>query len=65
MIPRARVDVVRADEPIADVVASMGAGHTRYPFVGAPATTCWASSTCTTSSASTRAAPPPTTPGPP
>lgn len=35
MIPRARVDVVRADEPIADVVASMGAGHTRYPVVGA------------------------------
>ncbi len=65
MIPRARVDVVRADEPIADVVASMGAGHTRYRSSAPPATTCWASSTCTTSSASTRAAPPPTTPGPP
>lgn len=35
MIPRARVDVVRADEPIADVIARMGAGHTRYPVVGA------------------------------
>lgn len=34
MIPRALVDVVRGDEPIGDVLARMGAGHTRYPVVG-------------------------------
>ncbi|MFD1813884.1 hemolysin family protein [Rhodococcus gannanensis] len=34
MIPRARVDVVHADDPIEDVLARMGSGHTRYPVVG-------------------------------
>ncbi|MFF0817022.1 hemolysin family protein [Rhodococcus sp. NPDC003318] len=34
MIPRALVDVVRADEQIGDVIARMGSGHTRYPVVG-------------------------------
>ncbi|EME17444.1 hemolysin family protein [Rhodococcus triatomae] len=34
MIPRARVDLVRAGDPIADVLAQMGSGHTRYPVVG-------------------------------
>lgn len=34
MIPRSRVDVVRADEPIADVLTRMSTGHTRYPVVG-------------------------------
>jgi CBS domain containing-hemolysin-like protein len=35
MVPRSRVDVVRADEPASDVIARMGSGHTRYPVVGA------------------------------
>lgn len=35
MIPRSRVDVVPADEPVAGVVTLMAAGHTRYPVVGA------------------------------
>ncbi|WP_342660156.1 hypothetical protein Rruber_04767 [Rhodococcus ruber] len=34
MIPRARVDYVRAGEPITQVLAKMSAGHTRYPVVG-------------------------------
>ncbi|MFC4377758.1 hemolysin family protein [Nocardia halotolerans] len=34
MIPRSRVDLVHVDDPIADVVARMSAGHTRYPVVG-------------------------------
>ena len=35
MIPRARVDVVGADEPVAQVLTKMSTGHTRYPVVGA------------------------------
>jgi len=34
MIPRAHVDVVVADEPIATVWAKMATGHTRYPVIG-------------------------------
>ncbi|MBC2590223.1 hemolysin family protein [Rhodococcus aetherivorans] len=34
MIPRARVDYVRAGEPVTRVLARMGEGHTRYPVVG-------------------------------
>ncbi|MFD4468569.1 hemolysin family protein [Rhodococcus sp. NPDC058505] len=34
MIPRSRVDTVPADAPVAEVVARMGTGHTRYPVVG-------------------------------
>ncbi|MGU3500441.1 hemolysin family protein [Mycobacterium sp. C31M] len=34
MIPRARVDVVSADEPVAAVLAKMATGHTRYPVTG-------------------------------
>ncbi len=34
MIPRARVDVVAADEPVASVLAKMANGHTRYPVTG-------------------------------
>ncbi|MGW0044004.1 hemolysin family protein [Rhodococcus sp. NPDC003348] len=34
MIPRARVDTVRADDPIETVLARMGSGHTRYPVIG-------------------------------
>lgn len=34
MIPRSRVDVVSADEPIADVLRRMHSGHTRYPVLG-------------------------------
>jgi CBS domain containing-hemolysin-like protein len=34
MIPRARVDVVAADEPIGTVLAKMADGHTRYPVTG-------------------------------
>ncbi|MEZ7240718.1 hemolysin family protein [Rhodococcus sp. GXMU-t2271] len=34
MIPRARVDYVRAGEPITQVLTRMSAGHTRYPVVG-------------------------------
>nr|WP_206024491.1 hemolysin family protein [Rhodococcus sp. 14C212] len=34
MIPRARVDYVRAGEPVAQVLARMSEGHTRYPVVG-------------------------------
>ncbi|WP_246134938.1 hemolysin family protein [Prauserella rugosa] len=33
MIPRSRVDVVTADEPVARVREYMAAGHTRYPVV--------------------------------
>lgn len=33
-IPRSRVDVVPADEPIADVLRRMHSGHTRYPVLG-------------------------------
>ncbi|MBF6215380.1 HlyC/CorC family transporter [Nocardia puris] len=35
MIPRARVDTVHVDEPVADVLVRMSTGHTRYPVVGA------------------------------
>lgn len=34
MIPRARVDVVLADDPVRDVLAKMATGHTRYPVMG-------------------------------
>ncbi|MCF8612124.1 hemolysin family protein [Gordonia sp. HY285] len=34
MIPRARVDVVHSDDSVADVVAKMSSGHTRYPVIG-------------------------------
>ncbi|MFE2120230.1 hemolysin family protein [Rhodococcus aetherivorans] len=34
MIPRARVDYVRAGEPVTRVLARMSEGHTRYPVVG-------------------------------
>jgi CBS domain containing-hemolysin-like protein len=34
MIPRTRVDTVRADETIDAVLTRMAAGHTRYPVVG-------------------------------
>jgi CBS domain containing-hemolysin-like protein len=34
MIPRTRVDTVRADETIDDVLTRMADGHTRYPVVG-------------------------------
>ncbi|WP_241386714.1 hemolysin family protein [Rhodococcus sp. CH91] len=34
MIPRARVDYVRADEPLTGVLEKMSTGHTRYPVVG-------------------------------
>jgi CBS domain containing-hemolysin-like protein len=34
MIPRARADVVDADEPVGSVLAKMAAGHTRYPVTG-------------------------------
>lgn len=34
MIPRARVDVVDLDEPVADILVKMSTGHTRYPVVG-------------------------------
>ncbi|MBF6357729.1 HlyC/CorC family transporter [Nocardia higoensis] len=34
MIPRARVDTVHIDEPVADVLVRMRTGHTRYPVVG-------------------------------
>ncbi|MGU3586727.1 hemolysin family protein [Rhodococcus sp. C26F] len=34
MIPRARVDYVRAGEPLTRVLAKMSTGHTRYPVVG-------------------------------
>ncbi|GAB88517.1 hemolysin family protein [Gordonia rhizosphera] len=33
MIPRTRVDTVRAQEPAASVLHAMGTGHTRYPVV--------------------------------
>ncbi|WP_197374867.1 hemolysin family protein [Mycolicibacterium baixiangningiae] len=35
MIPRSRVDLVAADEPVAGVLERMAAGHTRYPVTGA------------------------------
>ncbi|MGW0158393.1 hemolysin family protein [Mycobacterium sp. NPDC003323] len=34
MIPRGRVDVVGAHEPVGAVLARMATGHTRYPVVG-------------------------------
>ncbi len=34
MIPRSRVDTVHLDDPVAQVLARMGTGHTRYPVVG-------------------------------
>ncbi|WP_280402537.1 hemolysin family protein [Nocardia carnea] len=34
MIPRGRVDTVHIDDPLADVLARMRTGHTRYPVVG-------------------------------
>jgi CBS domain containing-hemolysin-like protein len=34
MIPRTRVDTVRAAEPMNSVLTRMSAGHTRYPVVG-------------------------------
>lgn len=34
MIPRARVDMVAADEPTGTVLAKMADGHTRYPVIG-------------------------------
>ncbi|MBU5423183.1 hemolysin family protein [Cellulomonas hominis] len=34
MIPRSRVDVVRAGDTVADVRARMAAGHSRYPVLG-------------------------------
>lgn len=34
MIPRARVDVVGAHEPVEAVLARMATGHTRYPVIG-------------------------------
>ncbi|MDO0977201.1 hemolysin family protein [Mycolicibacterium frederiksbergense] len=37
MIPRARVDVVLADEPVRKVLDKMATGHTRYPVVGGAA----------------------------
>ncbi|MEE4023844.1 hemolysin family protein [Gordonia sp. PKS22-38] len=33
MIPRTRVDTVRADDPAGSVLAAMSSGHTRYPIV--------------------------------
>ncbi len=35
MIPRSRVDAVRAGDTVADVRARMSAGHSRYPVLGA------------------------------
>lgn len=35
MIPRSRVDVVPAQEPVEAVLTRMATGHTRYPVVGA------------------------------
>ena len=34
MIPRSRTDVVRAVDPVSEVLAKMATGHTRYPVVG-------------------------------
>ncbi len=34
MIPRSQVDLVHADVPVAEVLARMSTGHTRYPVVG-------------------------------
>jgi CBS domain containing-hemolysin-like protein len=34
MIPRSRVDTVHADTLASEVLAKMGAGHTRYPVIG-------------------------------
>ncbi|QDB79955.1 HlyC/CorC family transporter [Georgenia wutianyii] len=34
MIPRARVDVVRADQPVSEIRALMAGGHSRYPVLG-------------------------------
>lgn len=33
MLPRTRVDTVRATAPVGDVIAAMGTGHTRYPVL--------------------------------
>ncbi len=35
MIPRPRVDTVRADLPLPELLARMGRGHSRYPVTGA------------------------------
>jgi CBS domain containing-hemolysin-like protein len=37
MIPRSRVDTVAADAPVAEVLARMATGHTRYPVTGSTA----------------------------
>jgi CBS domain containing-hemolysin-like protein len=37
MIPRARVDVVLADDSVRAVLAKMASGHTRYPVLGGSA----------------------------
>lgn len=34
MVPRSRTDVVRAEDAVSEVVATMATGHTRYPVVG-------------------------------
>ncbi|MFC8044621.1 hemolysin family protein [Nocardia sp. NPDC057353] len=34
MVPRPRVDTVNADDPVLEVRALMGRGHTRYPVIG-------------------------------
>src|SRR5699024_12375062 len=34
MIPRARTDVVRAEDTVSAVLSTMASGHTRYPVVG-------------------------------
>ncbi len=34
MIPRTHVNTVRADDSLADIIAMMGTGHSRYPVVG-------------------------------
>ncbi len=34
MIPRARVDMVAADDPVREVLDKMATGHTRYPVLG-------------------------------
>jgi CBS domain containing-hemolysin-like protein len=33
MVPRGRVDVLRADQTVADAWAAMGSGHSRYPVL--------------------------------
>ncbi|NEW45817.1 HlyC/CorC family transporter [Nocardia cyriacigeorgica] len=34
MIARSRVDTVHVDDPVEEVLARMGTGHTRYPVIG-------------------------------